>query len=374
MAGIYIHIPFCKQKCIYCNFFSLASSRFTDDFFLSLLKEIRLQKNYIGFEKINTIYFGGGTPSLVKVDNIKKVLDEIQKFYLVDDNPEITLEANPDDISNSFLKGLRSTSVNRLSIGVQSFFDEDLKYLNRIHQSKQAEEAIMRSQDNGFENLSIDLIYGIPTLTSENWEHNIDKTVQIGIPHISAYSLTLEPNTILDHHIKKGKREIIDENKSIAQYEYLIKRMKQENFLHYEISNFCKEGFISKHNSAYWKEEKYLGLGPSAHSFNQESRQWNVSNITEYVEKIGKSEIPFEIEFLSEEQKYNEYVLTSLRTIWGCDLNYIKENFGQLYYDHCIKQAATFLQSEKMLKENNILFLTDQGKFFADGIASVLFF
>lgn len=373
MAGIYIHIPFCKQKCNYCNFFSLASSRFTDELFISLLKEICLQKNYIGSEKINTIYFGGGTPSLVKIDNIKRVLDEIRKFYLIDDNPEITLEANPDDITNSFLKELRSTSINRLSIGVQSFFDVDLKYLNRIHQSKQAEEAIMRSQDSGFENLSIDLIYGIPTLTSGNWENNIDKTIHFAIPHISAYSLTLEPNTILDHLIKKGTREIIDENKSIVQYEYLMKRMNEGNYLHYEISNFCKEGFISKHNSAYWKGEKYLGLGPSTHSYNQESRQWNVSNITEYIEKIGVSEVPFEIEFLSEEQKYNEYVLTSLRTMWGCDLNFIKDTFGQLYYEHCIKQATVFLQSEKILKETNILFLTDQGKFFADGIASELF-
>ncbi len=373
MAGIYIHIPFCKSKCHYCNFYSLASSRYVKDFIPALIKEIELQRNYLEGEIIETIYFGGGTPSLLDYDSLMQVFDKLQQTFTISAQPEITIEANPDDLDAAKLKELKQMPVNRLSIGIQSFFDDDLKYLNRIHTASQAEAAVKRSQDNGFNNISIDLIYGIPTLTDANWKQNLAQSFSLIVPHISAYSLTVEPKTALDTLIRKGKSKPVNEEQSVNQFKILMNEMRQNDFVHYEISNFCKEGFISIHNSNYWKGKKYLGLGPSAHSFNLKTRQWNNSNIVEYIEGMETSAPTFEKENLSEQDKFNEYIMTSLRTIWGCNLNYIAERFGSDARKELEKSAETFIIREQMTLNNDVLYLTDRGKLFADCIAADLF-
>ncbi|MGD0709976.1 MAG: radical SAM family heme chaperone HemW [Bacteroidales bacterium] len=373
MAGIYIHIPFCKSKCHYCNFYSLASSRYVKDFIPALIKEIELHHNYLEGETIDTIYFGGGTPSLLEYDSMMQVFDKLQQTFVIAATPEITLEANPDDLNTAKLKAIRQTPVNRLSIGIQSFFDDDLKYLNRIHTASQAEAAVKRSQDNGFENISIDLIYGIPTLTDDKWKQNLEHSFSLSVPHISAYSLTVEPKTALDNLIRKGKSKPVNEEQSINQFKILMNEMKLNDFTHYEISNFCKEGFISIHNSNYWKGGRYLGLGPSAHSFNLQSRQWNNSNIVEYIKKIETSAPVVEKETLSERDKFNEYIMTSLRTMWGCDLNYIASTFGPDTRKEVEKRSELFITKEQMMLKNDTLYLTDIGKLFADGIAADLF-
>ena len=374
MAGIYIHIPYCKKKCNYCNFYSTAYPKNIDDYINAVLKEIELQKKYLENENIKTIYFGGGTPSLLGFSDINKIISKLHAFFKIDKDAEITIEANPDDLTNEKYLEFKKSNINRISIGVQSFHDDDLKYLNRNHNSQQITKSIQLAQDNGFDNISIDLIYGIPTLTNQKWIDNLNKILSLNIPHISAYSLTVEPNTILANHISKGKTENLDENKAIEQFEILINFISINDLIHYEISNFCKQGFISKHNSNYWKGEKYLGIGASAHSFNGFSRQWNISNNTKYIDFINKSEIPFEKEILSLEQKYNEYILTSLRTIWGIEIEYIKNNFGLNFSIHFIKESSTFIEHGYLAEINNKIVLTNKGKFIADKITSNLFF
>jgi len=344
-----------------------------NEFVPALLHEIELEKTYLDGEKIHTIYFGGGTPSLLEYDSLVKILDKLRETFEISSNAEITIEANPNDLDLKKIKELKESSINRISIGIQSFFEEDLKYLNRTHTSSQAEASVKRSQDAGFENISIDLIYGIPTLTDENWVKNLDISFSLSVPHISAYSLTVEPNTALERLIRKGKLKIVEEEKSVQQFMILMKQMRKNNFLHYEVSNFCKENFISRHNSNYWKGRKYLGLGPSAHSFNQKERQWNCSNIEQYNETIYQKTIPCEKEILSESEKYNEYIMTSLRTMWGCDLSYIEKFFGQDNKNLAEEKSQTFIHSGKMKNEKNTLTLTDEGYLFADGIAAELF-
>ena len=374
MAGIYIHIPFCKKKCNYCNFFSVASLKNKNAFLESLKIEIETQKDYLKNDKINTIYFGGGTPSLLSVSEISVIIEQLHKFYNISNNPEITLESNPDDLSKQKINELKQTPVNRLSVGIQSFFQEDLNYLDRTHDTAQAENALKYLQDSGFDNLTIDLIYGIPTSTNKMWEQNLEKFFSFRIPHLSAYSLTVEQKTILYHQIKKQKLRQPEENKSIEQYKILLDRSKKYNFINYEISNFAKEGYFSKHNSNYWLGKNYLGLGPSAHSFNGISRQWNISNITKYIELINNNNIIFEKEILTKDQQYNEYVLTALRTIWGCDSDYIKNKFGQNYYEFFIKSSEKYLTKKMMIKNENSFVLSEDGKLFADGIAAELFY
>ncbi|MBC8146622.1 MAG: radical SAM family heme chaperone HemW [Bacteroidetes bacterium] len=373
MAGIYIHIPFCIHKCSYCNFFSVTSLKNKSEFLKALIKEIGIQKDYLNGETINTIYFGGGTPSLLSTDELHFIFDEIAKFHTISRNAEITLEANPDDLSSGKLKELKTLPINRLSIGIQSFHQDDLNYLGRTHDAKQALKCIKEVQVSGFENLTIDLIYGIPTLTNEKWKENLKITFELGVQHLSAYSLTVEPKTPLDVFIKKGKLENMDDGKSNEHYMILMEQMKSNAFIQYEISNFCKFGYESKHNSNYWKMKKYLGLGPSAHSYNLESRQWNVASIARYIDLIEKNEPHFEIEELSIEQKYNEYIMTSLRTIKGCDLELISKIFGEQFKAHFEKEAEPFLLNSQLLRENNKLFLSDKGKLFADGISGSLF-
>ena len=373
MAGIYIHIPFCKQKCHYCNFYSVASEKNKTAFLEALTKEIELQKHYLGNEIIETIYFGGGTPSVLSADEINHLFQKIQTNYTISDKAEITFEANPDDLTRSYLRLLKRTLINRLSIGVQSFIKDDLKYLNRVHSANQAHNCIKEAQEAGFQNLSVDLIYGIPTLSETSWYKNLEVFFELNLPHLSAYALTIEPKTALDVLIRKQKTKPVEENRILEHFKILLDQMKENGYIHYEISNFCKEPFYSLHNKNYWFRKSYLGLGPSAHSFNGNSRQWNVSNIQKYISSIKSGEIPKEIEALTTEQKYNEYILTSLRTIWGSDSNYILKQFGVSYLNDFKRGIEKHVIDNKVHVEDHWYCLTDSGKLFADGIAADLF-
>jgi oxygen-independent coproporphyrinogen-3 oxidase len=375
MAGIYIHIPFCKQACHYCDFHFSTSLKNKKPFIAALIKEIELQRNYIHHsEIINTIYFGGGTPSLLSKDELAIILEQIYKHFNISNSAEITLEANPDDLTPEKLNDLKSTSVNRLSIGIQSFFDEDLKWMNRAHTAEQASIVVKNAQDKGFENITIDLIYGTPTLSNQNWEENLQKAFDLKVNHISAYCLTIEPKTVLGHRLKNKTTEQIDEQKSAAQFEKMLEQMRKNNFVQYEISNFCKENNYSKHNSNYWLQQNYLGLGPSAHSFNGSSRRWNIANNSLYIKALENNRIDYTEEVLTKEQQYNEYMLTSLRTLWGADLMYIEETFGKQLIDYCLKEAQPHLLNNNLLQKNRKLFLTDKGKLLADKITSDFFF
>lgn len=373
MAGIYIHVPFCKQKCHYCNFYSLPSRSDKELYLKALERELVVRKPYLKGEEIQTIYFGGGTPSLLQISDIQHILNLIKQNFNLVEQPEITLELNPDDVAKDYLSDIKSLGINRLSIGVQSFFDDDLKYLNRIHDSKQAIQVIDFAKTAGFEKLTIDLIYGIPTLTDEKWKKNLDIFFDFELNHLSAYALTVETKTVLAQLISKGKAAPVDENQSIGHFKYLMERMEKSGFIHYEISNFAKPNHYSKHNSLYWLGANYLGLGPSAHSFNGSSRQWNVSNLAEYIKLAGKTEESFEKEILTLSQRYDEYVMTSLRTSWGCDLEHIQNAFGQKFSDYCQKQSVKHLNNNQMIKKDNVFYLTNAGKLFADGIAADLF-
>jgi len=374
MPGIYLHIPFCKQKCYYCNFYSLASLKYRDVFVDALLKEMHLRKDYLHNKHINTVYFGGGTPSLLHTDEINRIIGEIELLFDLDTHAEITLEANPDDLSADYLKALKNdTAVNRLSIGVQSFFDDDLHYLHRVHDGNHARKAIETAKQYGFDNMTIDLIYGIPTLTVEKWEKNLALFFSYNVPHLSSYALTVEPNTALQKLIEKKKLENTDEDQSVRHFEMLLEKTRQHGFVQYEISNFALPGFYSKHNSTYWLGGHYLGLGPSAHSFNGYSRQWNVKNMKQYIESETVERVVLEKEILTENQRYNEYVMTSLRTSWGCDTEHIRNGFGEKYATFFQQKVQKYLRENKIIQKESIYILTDSGKLFADGIAGDLF-
>lgn len=385
MAGIYIHIPFCKQACHYCDFHFSTSLKNKTAFLQALKKEIILRKSFLEEDQnsgspvsVNTIYFGGGTPSLLTIPELMEIFETLHKQFSVHSQAEITLEANPDDLTMEKIKDLKHTPVNRLSIGIQSFFDEDLQLMNRAHTAREALDIVSRAQDNGFHNLSIDLIYGIPTLNNSKWKKNLQTAFDLNVKHISAYCLTVEPQTALAKFIETGKIKNVNEQQSSEQFEMMLEEMKANNFQQYEISNFCKDGFYSKHNSSYWLKEKYLGLGPSAHSYNGALRQWNVSNNAVYIREInnlekGSTDLLFENERLTINQRYNEYLLTSLRTIWGSDLKYIREQFGEDFFVHCQSEASSYLKSNKLVLQDDKLYLTDAGKLFADKIASDLF-
>ncbi|MBK9291732.1 MAG: radical SAM family heme chaperone HemW [Bacteroidetes bacterium] len=373
MAGIYIHIPYCKQKCHYCNFFSLATVKHRESFVDALIAEAEARQNYLGGEMVKTIYFGGGTPSLLPVSAITKILDRLGQLYEIDPNAEITLEANPDDMQAAYLSALASTPVNRLSIGIQSFRDDDLKYLHRVHSGNGAIRAVESAREAGFDNLTIDLIYGIPTLDDRAWHQNIDRFLELGLKHLSAYALTVEPRTALDHLIARRKLSPVDEQQTATQFEILMQRMSDAGFVHYEISNFALPGHYSRHNSLYWLGGHYLGLGPSAHSFNGFSRQWNVANLGQYMAGSATESVVLEKEVLNDAQRYNEYVMTSLRTSWGTDLEHIEAVFGKQMAGYCEKAASRYLSDGRLERRGNRLFLSTKGKLFADGIASGLF-
>ncbi len=373
MAGIYIHIPYCKQKCHYCNFYSFASKQYRDDFVRVLLSELTSRRDYLGDAAIGSIYFGGGTPSMLTPEEISQILDHIDKNFRVDPHAEITLEANPDDLDEEKLSSLKNTEINRLSIGVQSFFDDDLKYLNRVHNGDQAKRCIELAGKHGFERLTIDLIYGIPTLSDEKWLANLKQFLAFRISHLSAYSLTVEPGTALQKLITKDKMKDVDEQQSIDHFKQLLRIMTNHGYIHYEISNFALEGHYSRHNSIYWVGGHYLGVGPSAHSFNGYSREWNVSNMREYMESDTVEKRRKEKEFLSPEQQYNEYVMTSLRTSWGCDTDHIANVFGGQQKNYFEQEVIPFIQEGKVRREGPKYYLTDLGKLYADGISSGLF-
>jgi oxygen-independent coproporphyrinogen-3 oxidase len=374
MSGIYIHIPFCKQKCHYCNFFSVASGKYRAVYVEALLKEMDRQKNYLEDKTIHTIYFGGGTPSMLTTKEIHQILKKLDSLFTISNDVEITLEANPDDLNEDKLKSLKNeTAINRLSMGVQSFFDDDLTYLNRVHSGNQARDAIELTLKNKFDNLTIDLIYGIPTLSEEKWQRNLEIFLSYNLPHLSAYSLTVEPKTALSTLIRKKKMLPVDEEKAIRHFNILLEETNKNDYIHYEISNFAKQGYYSKHNSIYWLGGHYLGLGPSAHSFNGVSRQWNVSAMKHYIEADTLAKTVFEKEVLSTNQRYDEYVMTSLRTSWGCDSEHILNVFGQHYFLHFESGVQPFLVEGKLEKKGSIYTLTKKGKLFADGIAAALF-
>ena len=325
MSGIYIHIPFCAKKCFYCDFFMSLSLKYKDDYLKALKQELKLRKNYLQNQSVETIYFGGGTPSLLNEKELNALFEEIYKDFNVSENPEITLEANPDDLSTEYLKNLRKTPVNRLSIGIQSFFDDDLKMMNRRHSAKESLFAVKEAQNVGFENISGDLIYGLPEMTTKKWEYNLQEFFKLKIPHLSAYHLTYEPNTVFFKYLKTKRIYEIPETESLKQFELLKQLAKAHNFIHYETSNFAKDGFFSKHNTGYWQQKHYLGIGASAHSYDGNSRQFNIKNLKEYITRVGETGAYFEKEILSDADIYNDYIITTLRTVWGTDVSYVSE-------------------------------------------------
>ena len=372
MAGIYIHIPFCKQACHYCDFHFSTSMKKKDEMVLALAKEIQLRKNEFQNEIIETIYFGGGTPSVLTNAEIEFLIQTIYDNFEVAENPEITLEANPDDLSEERIIALTETPINRLSIGIQSFFETDLKLMNRAHNSAEAKKSLQIAT-RYFENISVDLIYGIPGLTNEMWLQNIETALGFNIPHISSYALTVEPKTALKKLIQTGK--IAEPKDEVAQehFQILVDTLQESGFIHYELSNFGKENYFSKNNSAYWLGKKYLGIGPSAHSYDGISRSWNIANNSIYLKSIGENILPSEREILSTNDQYNEYVMTGLRTIWGVSLDRIENEFGEKYLDYLLKQSQKFLDDDLLSIENKVLKATKKGKFLTDGIASDLF-
>lgn len=351
----------------------MASLRYMPMFVDNVIDEIQLQKDYLGKQVINTIYFGGGTPSLLSTADLNRIYEELDQQFNIDENAEITLEANPDDISKGWIKEIKNTTVNRLSMGVQSFHSDDLKYLQRIHSAQEAESAIKLIQEGGMLNLNIDLIYGIPGLTEDKWEQNLNKFFALDIPHLSAYALTVEEKTPLHVNIEKGKSQSPDETDTVAHFKSLISLTQDHGYIHYEISNFAREGHYSRHNSIYWTGGHYLGLGPSAHSFNGHSRRWNKASTRTWLDLKDYYSESFEEEVLTDEQRYNEYVMTSLRTMWGCDIEQVKQEFGDSFKEHLLHEASPHIESGKIVIKNGRFYLSNKGKLYADGIASDLF-
>lgn len=372
MEGIYVHIPFCKKACYYCDFHFSTSQNLVHEMVLAICKEAALRNGYVK-EDIATIYFGGGTPSLLSIENLKLVIENLNTLFKVSVGAEITLETNPDDITEEKLMQWKQAGINRLSIGVQSFFDEDLLWMNRAHNAQQAYNNITLAQQTGFHNISIDLIYGLPQLTDERWIKNIEIAIQLNIPHLSCYALTVEPNTALQKMIVLHKKENVDAEKQARQFEILIHYLTEAGYEHYEISNFSKPGYRSKHNSSYWQGKPYIGLGPSAHSYNGNSRQWNIANNALYIKSINEDVVPFEIETLSLTQKLNEYIMTSLRTTEGISLQKIKDLSDETIASTILNDASKFIHQNLMERKNGSLILTQKGKFLADGIAADLF-
>lgn len=373
MSGIYIHIPFCKQACHYCDFHFSTSMKKKEEMVLAIAKELEMRKNEFQNELVETIYFGGGTPSVLQISELRFLIDEVFKNYNVAENPEITLEANPDDLSKDRIIELSKAPINRLSIGIQSFFEDDLQMMNRAHNSAEANKCLEEATKY-FDNISLDLIYGIPGMSNEKWRQNIETALSFGIPHISSYALTVEPKTALNKLIQTGKIAKPSDESAQEHFAILVETLAANDFVHYELSNFGKENYFSKNNSAYWLGKKYLGIGPSAHSYDGVSRSWNVSNNSLYIKSIQEDKLPSETEILSVPDRYNEYVMTGLRTIWGVSLLRIETEFGSKYLDYLQKQAQKFISDDLLFVENNILKPTSKGKFLTDGIASDLFF
>jgi oxygen-independent coproporphyrinogen-3 oxidase len=373
MAGIYIHIPFCKQACHYCNFHFSTSLKYKGEMVKAILQELDWRRDYLGGEKVESIYFGGGTPSLLDISELGLFVKKIYGCFPVASSLEVTLEANPDDLNLLKIRELKTTSVNRLSIGIQSFFDRDLQFMNRAHNAAEAISCLGNARSAGFENLTVDLIYGLPGSSDEQWVANLEQVFKFSVPHLSCYSLTVEPKTALDHFIKTGKTPAPNEEQAARQFEILMQKTAISGYEHYEISNFAKPGWYARHNSSYWQGKKYLGVGPSAHSFDGESRQWNIANNAVYLRAIHDGKVPFEKEVLSPAQCYNEYVMTSLRTSWGCNVEKIKTwNNGEFELSF-LKNIEPHLASGAVVRKENVFYLTNKGKLLADNITLDLF-
>ena len=361
MAGIYIHIPFCKKRCTYCDFYTEVAPKLIPTLVDSIVKELYIRKDYLQNEPIHTIYFGGGTPSILSKAQFLKIFETIYSIYSVNKDAEITFEANPDDLTMEFLNSIRTLAFNRISIGIQSFDDEDLKMINRRHSAKQAIDAVKNSQNVGFNNISIDLIYGLPFQTLEKWEKQLNTALNLQIQHVSAYGLTYEEATELWKQRENGKVKSVDDETMNEMYLLLVKKMKENGFEAYEISNFATQGFRSSHNSSYWKQDSYLGIGPSAHSYNLSSRQWNVASITEYILAIENNTGFFEREELTLFDRYNDYVMVSLRTSEGINLTFLEQKFGSELAMYCFENIKPYIQSNKVSHSDNKLRLNLEG-------------
>jgi oxygen-independent coproporphyrinogen III oxidase len=370
MAGIYLHIPYCRKLCHYCDFYHVISKDDKRPFLDAINKEAVFRKDYLGKETISTIYVGGGTPSVLSASEIGSLLGNLQSNFDIEKDCEITLEINPDDATAEYFKDLKNLGINRISLGVQSWRDKDLNLMNRRHTAYQSEVAINEAFNAGFTNVTIDLIYGIPGMSSDDWTANLDKSFSFGISHLSAYHLTIEPGTVFGKMKEKGMIEDVDEEESNTQFNILTEKAAAAGFVHYEISNFAKPGFFSIHNTNYWKQVPYLGLGPSAHSYNHYSRQWNLPDLKKYIKYAGSYKQPFEKEELDLKTRFNEYMMTSLRTMWGIDLEYTERTFDKEGYDYVINTAGKFIEYGLMKQEKNALILTNQGIMISDNIIS----
>ena len=361
MAGIYIHIPFCKQRCTYCDFYTQVAPQKIPEIVTSIVSELHLRKDYLKNQQVDTIYFGGGTPSLLNYLQFKSIFNAIFDTYNVDKDAEITFEANPDDLSPAFLNDVMKLPFNRISIGIQSFDDEFLKKINRRHSGIQAIKAVQACKQHGINNISIDLIYGLPGQTMENWSKELETAYGLDVQHISVYGLTYEQGTRLWKQREMGTVQVVDEDVMIEMYDLMLQKMDERGFEAYEISNFALPGCRSRHNSAYWKMNPYLGVGPSAHSFDGNSRQWNIASNTKYINAIKNGVIPFEKEVLSVNDRYNDYVMVSLRTADGIDIDFIEKQFGTEFSEYCIINSTPFINSDKMIQSQKILKLSKEG-------------
>jgi oxygen-independent coproporphyrinogen-3 oxidase len=372
MSGIYIHIPFCKQACHYCDFHFSTSLKKKDDLVNALVKELELRKEEFVNQTIETIYFGGGTPSLLTNVELQFIINSIYQNYKVSEGPEITLEANPDDLSKDRIIQLFNSPINRLSIGIQSFFEDDLKLMNRAHNADEA-KGCLEDATKYFDNISLDLIYGIPGATNEQWLQNIEMALSYNVPHISSYALTVEPKTALASFIEKGIIANVDDEQAHEQFYLLKDKLETSGFIHYELSNFGKEGYFSKNNSAYWQGKAYIGIGPSAHSFNGSERGWNVRNNSKYIKTIEENRLPIELETLTITDRYNEYIMTGFRTMWGVSLNKVETDFGVSYKKYLLEGSQSFINQDLLYLDAEHLRVTKKGQFLSDGISSELF-
>lgn len=372
MAGLYIHVPFCTKRCLYCDFFSNTEMKYKEPYVAALIREMELRKGYMGKATLDTIYFGGGTPSQLHPRDFERIFDAITRLFDTGPSPEITLEANPDDMTAEYVQQIGALPFNRISMGVQSFKEEDLRFLNRRHDRQQALRAVELCKENGLSNISIDLIYGLPGQTLQDWEANLDMAIRLDIPHISAYHLIYEEGTALYKLMKAGKISPVEEDTSVALFSTLIDRLTANGYLHYEISNFARPGMFSRHNSSYWKGINYLGIGPSAHSYNGESRQWNVASLPAYLQAIEKGTPDVEIETLDINTRYNDFIITGLRTMWGVKYDEIQQQFGKEKLIYCQKQAAPYLKQGLLIEKDVTLTLSKEGIFVSDGIMSDL--
>lgn len=372
MAGLYIHIPFCTKRCLYCDFFSNTEMKYKEPYLSAVIRELELRKDYLEGEPVETIYFGGGTPSQLQAADFSRIFEAIHRLFDVSPCVEITLEANPDDMTPGYVAGLQTLPFNRVSMGVQSFKEEDLRFLNRRHNREQALLAVDLCKKNGLENISVDLIYGLPGQTLEEWKQNLDTVIRLDIPHISAYHLIYEEGTALYKLKEAGKITPVNEDLSVALFTSLIDQLTANGYLHYEISNFARPGMLSRHNSSYWIGKKYLGIGPSAHSYNGQNRQWNISSLPGYLQAINKGVPNIEIENLDINTRYNDFIITGLRTMWGIKFNEIQQQFGKDKLIYCQKQAAPYLKQGLLIEKDDTLTLSRNGIFISDSIMSDL--